>query len=264
MGKPGPCFETKIGDAVVLTLPILGDNYAYVLVSGHHAAAVDPADASRVSAVLAERKLRLSLILNTHHHGDHVAGNADLKAATGCGIGGPADGRIPGLDRPLGGGSIVDVGRVRLWVMATPGHTRSHVAYCDPVYGMVFTGDTLFAGGCGRLLEGTAADLWDSLCRLADLADETMVFCGHNYTVENLRFAAGLEPANNAVRQRLENAERQEAQGLPTVPSTMALEKATNPFLRAARPELAAALGMKGARPVDVFAELRRRKDVFG
>ena len=216
-------------------------------------------------AALRSRGRDFDLILCTHHHGDHVGGNLALKEATGCRIVGPeADrGRIPGLDQGVKEGDEVEVGSARLRVLETPGHTRGHISYYAPEAKALFCGDTLFALGCGRLLEGDAPTMWASLTKLAGLPDDTRVYCGHEYTQSNARFALSVDPDNERLTARAKEVDRQRAAGAPTVPSTLGEEKAANPFLRAGDPYLQARLGMQGAPAVEVFAELRRRKDGF-
>lgn len=246
-------------------VPCLSDNYAALIHDGDSGATavVDAPDAGAILAALAERGWALSDILVTHHHFDHVEGVAELVRRTGARVtGARADaGRIPGLDVLVGDGDVIEVGGLRLEVLETPGHTVGHIAYVAREPAAVFCGDTLFAMGCGRLFEGTPAQMWASLGRLAALAPETAVYCGHEYTQSNGRFALRVDPANAALTERMAEVDRLRAAGLPTVPSTMARELATNPFLRAGDPGIAAGLGMAGAAPVAVFAELRERKN---
>lgn len=247
-----------------------GDNYIYVCPCGERRSfVVDPTDAAMVLRVLDEQKLELAAILLTHHHGDHTAGVTAIKSRTGCQVVGPDERRIAGIDRLVRDGDTIGLDALTVQVIATPGHTRSSVCYYLPSSGderpgVVFTGDTLFVGGCGRPMECDAGVLWKSLTRLAALPDETFVFCGHDYTAENYEFALTIEPENRAVRERLEEARQAGAQGRPTVPSTIGREKATNIFLRAAEPAVGSALGMGQASPERVFAELRQRKNLFG
>jgi hydroxyacylglutathione hydrolase len=230
---------------------------------------VDPADAGMVGRTVAEHKLAVTAVLLTHHHGDHTAGLAELKSMTGCPVIGPDKRRIVGIERLVRDGDTVPLNGRTIQVIGTPGHTTTSVCYYLPPStkggpGIVFTGDTLFVGGCGRPMECDAHVLWESLMRLAALPDETLVYCGHDYTAENHEFALSIEPNNRTVRQRLHEATRDAAQGRPTVPSTIARERATNIFLRAGESTVRAAVGMIEASAEQVFAELRRRKDLFG
>ena len=217
------------------------------------------------------RRLRLTTVLATHHHYDHVGGNQDLLAAVpGLRIVGSREDapRIPGITDPVGDGDRVAVGSMRGRVILIPAHTSGHVAYYFPDARAVFTGDTLFAGGCGRLFEGDAAQMKASLGRLTALPDDTRVYCGHEYTEKNLRFAAMLEPGNPALARKLAAVEALRRQGKPTVPSSIGEEKATNPFLRMTSPELAASVRARvpDLPPDDataLFAAVRGLKDRF-
>ncbi len=246
-------------------IPALTDNYIYLIhdPSDDSAAVVDPGEAAPVRAALAARGWRLTHILNTHHHGDHISGNVALSAETGALLIGPAADahRIPGLRHGAVDGETLKLGRWTAEVIATPGHTKGHVAYYVPEAGAVFCGDTLFALGCGRLFEGTAAEMWASLVRLRALPGDTRVYCGHEYTAANAGFATTVDPDNAALAARARTVAALAAAGTPTVPSTIAAERATNPFLRADDAALQAAVGLPGADPVEVFAELRHRKD---
>lgn len=249
-------------------VPHSSDNYAYLLLDpdGGAAAVVDPGVAAPVMAALRGRGVeRLDLILCTHHHGDHVGGNLEVEAAFGGEVVGPrAEARgIPGLGRGVAEGDEVALGGVRLRVVETPGHTRGHVSLFDPASASLFCGDTLFALGCGRLLEGDAPTMRRSLAKLAALPDETRVYCGHEYTQSNARFALSVDPDNGALKARAAEVDRARAAGRPTVPSTLGEERATNPFLRAGDPAIRARLGMADASDDAVFAELRGRKDRF-
>jgi hydroxyacylglutathione hydrolase len=248
-------------------VPLLKDNYAYLLHDrGSGATAVvDPSEADPVMAVAKARGWRLTHILNTHHHWDHSGGNLRIKEATGCTIVGPGpdEARIPGIDIALDDGDRFALGSSAAEVLFIPGHTRGHIAFWFADAQAVFCGDTLFALGCGRMFEGTPQQMWGSLDRLRQLPPETRVYCGHEYTQANARFALTIEPKNIALVTRAQRVNATRAAGHATVPSTMAEERATNPFLRADEPDVAAAVGLAGADPVSVFAEVRRRKDSF-
>ena len=208
---------------------------------------------------------RPSLLLVTHHHHDHVEANLALKRRFGLKIVGPeaeAD-AIPGIDETVREGDALALGSQEIRVIETPGHTAGHVCYHLPAAGIVFTADTLFALGCGRLLEGTPEAMFSSLAKLAALPGQTVVHCGHEYTLANARFALSVDPDNARLKARAVRIEALRAQGKPTLPTTIAEELATNPFLRAADPAIRKTLGMEAAPDVAVFAELRRRKDVF-
>ena len=253
----------------VITIPALGDNFIYLYrYNQNESLAIDPGDGSLVSRTLKEHGLNLKAILLTHHHWDHVADTDELKRKTGCKVIGADKRRIPGIDSVVSDGQILSVGDSRLRVIATPGHTSTSVCYyLEPSAGnkngILWTGDTLFIGGCGRLLECNAKSMAESLQKLASLPDDTLVYCGHDYTLENYEFALGIEPENQVVKERLEQIKQMLKRGELTVPSTMLQERNTNCFLRAGTPELKAALGMQDAQAVEIFAELRRRKDIF-
>ncbi|MFL5335918.1 MAG: hydroxyacylglutathione hydrolase [Geminicoccaceae bacterium] len=246
-------------------LPALSDNYVYLLrePSTDTSGVVDPATAAPVLARLGQLGRKLDWILITHHHADHTGGLAELKEATGCTAIGPrADvARIPGLDKTVVDGDTVGFGSLQAKVLATPGHTSGHVSYWFPEAEALFCGDTLFALGCGRLFEGDAATMWRSLSKLMALPDATRVYCGHEYTLSNARFAVGLEPDNATLARRAAKVEATRARGEPTIPTTIGLEKATSPFLRAADPALRRQLALETASDAEVFGEVRRRKD---
>ena len=248
-------------------IPVLSDNYVYLLHEEESGAcaAVDPAEAESALSALREEGLTLTHILNTHHHSDHVGGNGRLKAETGCTIvGSRADAsRIPGIDVEVGEGEEFRLGNAVARVFDVPGHTRGHIAYWFENDKALFCGDTLFVLGCGRLFEGTPRQMWASLTTLRDLPGDTRVYCAHEYTQANVRFALTVEPDNEALKAIAERVEVRRAKGLFTVPSLMADEMAANPFLRADQGELQRAVGMEGTDAVDVFAEIRHRKDVF-
>jgi hydroxyacylglutathione hydrolase len=251
----------------VVRVPALTDNYLWLVREPQSGAVavVDPAEAAPIERALAERNWRLTHILNTHHHGDHVGGNLALKAATGCIIVGPrADrARIPGIDVEVGDGESYRFGAATAAVFDVPGHTRGHIAYWFEDSDALFCGDTLFLMGCGRLFEGTPAQMWNSLGKLKRLPGTTRIYCAHEYTQSNARFALSVDGGNAALVARAQAVADARARGEPTVPGTLAEELATNPFLRADRPELAAAVGLPPDDPVAVFAAVRRAKDQF-
>lgn len=246
-------------------VPCLSDNYAYLVrdEDANLTAVVDPSEAPPVKAALARHGWRLTHILNTHHHFDHTGGNVALKDEFGAEIVGPGKDRerFTGLDTGVDESTGWRFGARQMRVMEIPAHTSSHIAFV--VDDIAFTGDTLFAMGCGRLFEGTPATMWSSLSKLMTLPDATRIFCGHEYTQSNGRFALTLEPGNAALVARMTDVDAARAKGAPTIPSTLGLEKQTNPFLRPASPELRKTLGLEGADDVEVFAETRRRKDNF-
>jgi len=260
----------------VSAIPAFDDNYIWLIrqPGTDLAAVVDPGDAAPVEAALDREGLRLAAILLTHHHGDHVGGVARLRARGAPEVFGPAGEPIEGIDHRCTHGDEITVPGLdlRLTVIGVPGHTRGHIAYFAQRYGddprpLLFCGDTLFAAGCGRLFEGTPAQMLDSLGRLAALPPETLVYCAHEYTLSNLRFAAAVEPRSPRVADRLSEVREQRAAGEPTVPSTIAVELDTNPFLRSHLPEVAAAaserLGREPASAADAFAAIREWKNVF-
>jgi hydroxyacylglutathione hydrolase len=258
----------------VVPIPQLQDNYAYLIIDERteRAGVVDVAEAEPVLAAAARERCELTAIFSTHHHFDHVGGNEALIAA--ClpraldvyGYSGDSE-RIPGITAPLDDGGTFELGELRGSVIFIPAHTRGHLAYYLEDEQAVFTGDTLFAGGCGRLFEGDAAQMKASLERLARLPDETRVYFGHEYTQSNLEFAATLEPNNSDLAKRRDEVAALRAGGSPTVPTTIALEKLTNPFLRSDSPELRASIRHQvpaaGTDDVSVFAATRGLKDSF-
>lgn len=258
----------------VVPVPQLSDNYAYLLIDeqARVAGVVDVAEARPVLDAAIRERARLVAILSTHHHFDHIGGNEDLLASLPAGsveVFGYAEdrGRIPGITTGLADGEGFTVGHLRGRAIFIPAHTRGHVAYHFPAEKVVFTGDTLFAGGCGRLFEGDAAQMMSSLSRLAALPDETLVYCGHEYTARNLDFAAELEPSNEALARRRGEVAELRAAGRPTVPTTIEIEKATNPFLRWSSPELASSVRARetvtGGDAASIFAATRRLKDNY-
>jgi hydroxyacylglutathione hydrolase len=226
-------------------------------------ATVDAADAVPIKAALQERGWALSHILVTHHHSDHVDGVLDLKQAFGAKVYGPAQESrpIPGLDHGLRGGDSFDFSGRRVSVIFAPGHTKGHIVYHLPQERLAFVGDVLFSLGCGRVIEGAMEQMWTSLDTLRRLPGETQVYCGHEYTLANARFALTVEPGNADLRKRAEEAAELRAKSLPTLPTTIAAERAQNPFLRPESQEIRKKLGMPDASNAEIFAELRERKN---
>jgi hydroxyacylglutathione hydrolase len=264
----------------VLTVPAFKDNYLWLIHDGVHAAAVDPGDGQAILDALRAHGLTLTAILLTHHHADHIGGVPQLLAEYAVPVFGPRNDGIAAVTHPLGEGDRVQVPglALALSVLDVPGHTLGHIAYVRDAGGSasvntvsghwLFCGDTLFGGGCGRLFEGTPAQMAASLAKLAALPDDTLVYCAHEYTLSNLRFAQALEPGNRALQMRIEADSKARGTNLPTIPSNIAIEKATNPFLRTTEPAIAESLAaagrlQRGASPVDTFAALREWKNVF-
>jgi hydroxyacylglutathione hydrolase len=250
----------------VIRIPAFKDNYIWLLRNGAAAVVVDPGDARPVLNVLEREGLSLAAILITHHHADHQGGVANLLAHGACPVFGPAAESITGLTQPLRGGEVIRVDALdaEFRVLPVPGHTLGHLAYYGA--GCVFCGDTLFGAGCGRLFEGTPAQMLDSLERLAALPDETAVYCAHEYTEANLRFALAVEPGNRRLQARVDEVAVSRAKGLSTVPSTIALERATNPFLRCSEAEVIASAqrtASVGSGPLEVFTALREWKNSY-
>ncbi len=251
-------------------IPAFSDNYIWLITCGDspEAFVVDPGDAAPVMAALDREGLTLAGVLITHHHFDHVGGLAQLRDRFAPVVYGPHNPAIEGIDHRVAAGDEVSVFGHSFSVLAVPGHTLDHIAYFhaaeEPV---LFCGDTLFAAGCGRVFEGTAPMMHQSLQVLAALPGDTRVYCAHEYTLANLAFATAVEPDNSALQARFEAARQTREAGQPTVPSTLALELATNPFLRCDQPELKASLSRQGRLPDDeadqVFAEIRGWKDTF-
>jgi hydroxyacylglutathione hydrolase len=262
---------TSTRTLAVLTVPAFNDNYLWLIHDGVSAAVVDPGDAQPIVATLQAHGLTLTAILLTHHHADHIGGVPALLQQYDVPVFGPRNDGIRAVTQPLSEGGTVDVPGLdlQLSVLEVPGHTLGHIAYVrqggEP---WLFCGDTLFAGGCGRLFEGSPSQMVDSLNKLAALPADTKVFCAHEYTLSNLRFASAVEPGNEALRARMAAETAKRAQGIPTVPSTVGLERNTNPFLRYAEPGIAAQLVAAGKlqggeAPVAVFAALRQWKNTF-
>lgn len=243
----------------------LNDNYGVLLHDPDTGAtaSIDAPDAGAIEAALAETGWRLTDILVTHHHGDHTAGIPELKAKYRCRVTAPGGERNPiaDVDVRVREGDVVKVGSLSGKVLETPGHTAGHIVYWFDKDNLAFVGDTLFSIGCGRLFEGTPEMMWRSLLKLRALPDETLIFCGHEYTQSNIRFALSVEPGNAALKRRAEEVDRLRAAGQPTVPSRLGEEKQANPFLRADVPQVAAAVNLTGKPAAQVFGELRERKN---
>jgi hydroxyacylglutathione hydrolase len=243
------------------------DNYGVLLHDRDSGAtaSIDAPDASAIESALSERGWRLTHILTTHHHADHVEGNLPLKERFGCRIIGPAheSAPIPGLDAKVAGGDAFDFGGREVRVIDTPGHTAGHISYHLPQEQLAFVADTLFALGCGRVIEGTMDMMWQSLDKLRKLPAETTVYVGHEYTETNARFALTIEPDNRALSERAERVFAARKRNEMTLPTTIGEELATNPFLRPESSSIRSRLGMNGKSDAQVFGEIRRRKDNF-
>ncbi len=251
----------------IVTIPCLSDNYAFLAHDSESGdtAVIDVPEAKPILAALKQRGWRPTHVLLTHHHWDHVDGLAELlENFPATVIGAAADAhRLPALDLKVSEGDEFQIGGEPVEVLDVSGHTVGHIAFHMPQSRAVFTADSLMALGCGRLFEGSAPQMWRSLSKLAALPDETLVCSGHEYTQANANFAKTIEPQNLELQKRITDIAEARAAGQPTVPSILALEKATNPFLRTAEPGIQANLGMAGADPAAVFAEIRARKDSF-
>ncbi len=263
------------GGVHIEPVPAFRDNYIWLLERQGHAVVVDPGDAIPVLQLLAARQVRLDAILLTHHHADHVGGVGDLVRAHPARVYGPATSPFADIDVRLREGDTVSVLGASFAVIEVPGHTLDHIAYWASGLGALFCGDTLFACGCGRLFEGSAAQMSASLAKLAALPGTARAYCAHEYTMSNLRFAVAVEPGNVALQQRQQDCAELRTRGEPTVPSTLDMERATNPFLRCAVPAVQAAARAHGGaatgpaaalsrgEPIAVFAALRAWKDGF-
>ena len=243
------------------------DNYGYLIHDEEAGltATIDTPDTPKILAALGETGWRLTHILNTHHHFDHAGGNEELIAKFGCEVIGPlaeAD-KIPGLTRTVGEGDVVEFGSHKAKVLEVPGHTLGHIAYWFEADVAAFVGDAIFALGCGRVFEGTPPQMWNSLQKLAALPPATKIYCAHEYTQANARFAVTVDPENAELLARAKQIDELRARGERTVPTTIEVELATNPFLRANEPGVQRAVGMEGADPAAVFTEVRKRKDRF-
>lgn len=262
---------TADGAKSIRPLPALSDNYIWIVRQGRDAAVVDPGEAGPVLDALAADGLQLRAILLTHHHGDHVGGVLELVAQTDARVWGPAGETLPHCDVRLAEGDTVDLPALglHLSVLDVPGHTAGHIAYAGQAAGqeVLFCGDTLFAAGCGRLFEGTPAQMFDSLGKFADLPKSALVCCAHEYTLANLRWALAVEPDNSPLASWQARATDLRERGLPTLPTSLALERETNPFLRTAQHAVAQAASRYAGRAlpgeVDIFAALREWKNEF-
>lgn len=244
----------------VIILQAFGDNYIYLYRDGQgDAFVVDPGESKVVLEALKKHQLNLQAALITHHHFDHTGGVDELKKYTGCVVWQP--------QAKLGDGDVVEICGAKIQVITTPGHTRDSVCYYfrpnEEHRGIVFTGDTLFIGGCGRIIEADGRTMWQSLQKIASLPDETLVYPGHDYTLENYQFATQTVPKYQALKHRLQEIENLQSHDFPTVPSTIAQEKATNIFLLAYNPEIKAAADLSNAPNAEVFVHLRKLKDIF-
>lgn len=255
-------------DFRLTALPAFTDNYIWLLTDASgNAAVVDPGEARQVERALAAQRLTLCAVLVTHHHPDHMGGAKTLAAQHGCQVYGPSREAAEAVDVPLAEGAELELPGIgaRLRVLDIPGHTAGHIAFHG--HGILFCGDTLFSGGCGHPFEGTPAQMYGSLARLAALPASSLVCCGHEYTVKNLRFAATVEPDNRAVREHAVECDAQRARGEPTLPSTLELEKKINPFLRCDSPAVMQAASRRAGRTmqdaVDTFTVIRKWKDGF-
>ncbi|MBT4889618.1 MAG: hydroxyacylglutathione hydrolase [Rhodospirillales bacterium] len=251
----------------IVQIPVLNDNYIYL---AHEAtsgatAVIDPAVAGPVLEAAASRGWTITHIINTHYHGDHTGGNLEIKEKTGCTIIGSRieSDRTPGIDQEVSDGDHIKIGNAPCIVFDVPGHTEGHIAFWFEESDALFCGDTLFALGCGRIFEGSPLEMWTSLSKLKVLPGSTKVFCAHEYTQANAKFALSVEPDNAALVARSKEIDEMRLKGIPTVPSTLAQELATNPFLRPDSEDLQRTIGMSGGAIVDVFAETRKRKNNF-
>ena len=242
-------------------VPAMEDNYIYLLSWDKHALVVDPGDGKVVLSLIEDEGLTLTNILITHYHEDHTGGNDYLKKKTECAVIGPEDNRVSCLEQSVAGGEELLFGPFIIEVIATPGHTKPHVVYFFRDLNLLFGGDLLFGAGCGRVLEGTTQEMWLSLNAVLKLPEDTNIFFGHEYTQKNLEFAHHIEPKNEDVVKRLEEVRKLRSEGKPTVPTTLAVEKKTNPFLRADTPEMKEAVAMPDASGLEVFIHLRKLKD---
>lgn len=252
---------------VIYVLPAFEDNYLFLVRNPDKdlTAVVDPGDSAVIKTFLSQQGYGLDYIWNTHHHEDHVGGNKDLVASYGCQVWGAAHDRdrIPDLGRPVADGDVLDFGGYDVHVLQLTGHTSGHIGYYIPQEKALFCGDTLFSLGCGRLFEGTPQQMWASLLKIRQLPDDTQVFCAHEYTQANGRFAVTVETSNQELLAYQKRVDSLRKEGNPTIPCLLGLEKAINPFLRADQSSLQRDVGLEGCQAHEVFAHLRRAKDQF-
>ena len=252
---------------LVITIPILSDNYSYLIIDKENksCSAVDPASPEEIIPFLEKEKIDLKNILNTHYHSDHTAGNLELKEKYKCKIYGPdkEKNQIPGIDIALKENDILNINNYSAKIFETPGHTAGHIIYWFKKDKIVFTGDTLFVLGCGKLFEGTPQIMWNSLLKIRNLPKETQVYCGHEYSKSNADFAISIEKNNNQLLKRSDEIKKLINKNSYTVPTTVEKEIECNPFLRVDLENVKKNLQMKNASPEEVFGEIRRRKDSF-
>lgn len=245
--------------------PCLSDNYGVIIrdAEAGAVASIDAPDAQAVKNALADKGWRLTHILVTHHHADHTGGNLELMRDTGCTIIGPRAeaSRIPGIETQVGEGEALEFGAFQVRILDTPGHTAGHISYHLPDAKVAFVGDTVFAMGCGRVIEGTPEMMWNSLSKVMKLPPDTELYCGHEYTLSNAKFALTIEPDNAALQRRAREVEALRATGKSTLPTRLDRELDTNPFLRPHVPAIRKRLGLEGAPDWQVFAEIRERKN---
>ncbi len=251
----------------IYQFPCLGDNYGILIHDAENnlTAAIDTPEAEAITAALKTKGWNLTHILNTHHHFDHTGGNEALKKETGCQIVGPAEeaSRIPGIDIQLKEGDTFTFGSHVAKILDTRGHTSGHISYWFEQDEVIFVGDTLFAMGCGRLFEGTPEVMWYSLQKIMELPSDTVIYCGHEYTLGGAEFALSIEPDNEALNDRYKKVKQLREDGQPTLPTTLDEEMATNPFLRPSSLEIQKTLNMVGKTDLEIFTEIRARKDNF-
>lgn len=251
----------------IVQIPVLNDNYVYLIhePESRQTAVVDPAVYQPVIEALEQRNWKLTYVLNTHHHWDHVGANLELKQLTGCQVVGSASDRhrIPGIDISLDDGDQFDLGHQTARIISTPGHTSGHIVYYFCEGNALFCGDTLFSMGCGRLFEGSAEQMWQSIQKIKALPPETQLYCAHEYTLSNARFALTLEPNNEKLITKVEQAEQLRKENLSTIPSILSEELETNPFLRENSKEIQQMINVENHSPAQIFKKIRQLKDTF-